>query len=282
MIIHPFQGPRLKVRRAYNHLRELHSVMSEYEQRLNIHYEPTLEDKTLAEVHFSEQPPECVPLIIGDTAHNLRSALDIMICDIARVQGKSSQRLKFPFAETPEKYEEIISNGEVRRLGDDVQKYLRSLKAYKDGNTDLRGLHDLDILDKHVLVIPTFTLSWAEHDMARLVLDGLRETDPDKAANINLVYAGGGIATTTLLGHRDKISIGSDGRPYAQHVAEQLTVLFAQPGHPFSGQHVLKTLHHLVKVVDQIVEAVARQFGGGNLNATARHESIISSSEGVR
>lgn len=243
--------------------------MSEYGQRLTIDYEPTPEDKTLAEVRFSEQPPECVPLIIGDTAHNLRSALDIMICDIARIQGKSSHNLKFPFAGTPEQYEKEISYGGVSRLGEDVQKYLRSLKAYKDGNTDLRGLHDLDILDKHVLVIPTFTLSWAEHDMARRVMDRLSETDPDKAASINLVYAGGGIATTTLLGHGDKISIGSNGRPYAQHVTGQLTVLFSQPGCPFSGQHVLKTLHHLVQVVDQIVKAVAIQFGGGNLNATS-------------
>lgn len=106
------------------------------------------------------------PLIIGDAIHNLRSGLDVMMCDVARVQLKSADKIKFPFGVTEEDFAKALQ-GEVRRLGAEVGQLLRDLEPYRGGKgAALRGLHDLDIDDKHRLILPA-TFAYAFGSEAR-------------------------------------------------------------------------------------------------------------------
>lgn len=75
----PLEGPRLKVIRAHEHLQALIHLMSEYGSRLSFSYEPVEGDPHHKRLTLSEKLPVQVPLIIGDTVHNFRASLDILI-----------------------------------------------------------------------------------------------------------------------------------------------------------------------------------------------------------
>jgi hypothetical protein len=93
--------------------------------------------------------------IIGDTIHNLRTSLDLMASELARINGKHDSDVYFPFAATADKFEYSIKSRKFDRTGDDAVELLRAFAPYRGGNEALRALHDLDIQDKHKALVPT-------------------------------------------------------------------------------------------------------------------------------
>jgi hypothetical protein len=98
----PFDGPKLKVRRAEYHISDLHTRIDTFLARDP--YRIVLEDdpetgKPAWFVRITEDLSDDIPLVIGDAVHNLRSALDLLACDLVRlIPGKSDQGVAFPFA----------------------------------------------------------------------------------------------------------------------------------------------------------------------------------------
>lgn len=263
MALPPFEGPRLKIQRGSRHLQELGLILARYGANLRVEYQPIKGDDDHVRLAFSLPPPPEIALVLGDVVHNFRSALDIMICDIARLKGKSSDKLKFPFAATREAYTNLLK-GEIRRLGPDVAEALLELAPYKGGNMLLRGLHDLDVLDKHELVIPVMPCVWGHMDMAKIAMDSLRAANPGKS--VPLVFFNGDygpyMRSLDTEGARvRKSSIGDIARDRGP-----LPVLFAD-GLPFGRQHVVPTLEGLAKLAFEIVESFAAKFGSGNDDA---------------
>jgi hypothetical protein len=56
---------------------------------------------------LTSEPPEALPLIIGDAIHNLRSALDHIWARLYRVLGLDDSDVYFPFKGTRESLEPI-------------------------------------------------------------------------------------------------------------------------------------------------------------------------------
>lgn len=150
-----FVGPQLKLDRARHHIEGLRHKLSEYKEAMP--YELRIADGQWVlqqKVDF----PNDIPLTIGDAVHNLRAALDLAACDAVRAKQKSHAGVKFPFAESAGKLEDYLRR-EIKRAGPKVCDLIRSLRPFKGGNLRLRGLHDLDIMDKHQLIIPCFGLA---------------------------------------------------------------------------------------------------------------------------
>lgn len=93
--------------------------------------------------------------IIGDTIHNLRTALDLMASELARINGKPDNDIYFPFAKSADHFDHVIKSRNFDRAGDDAVSLLRTFAPYRGGNEALRSLHDLDIRDKHTAIVPT-------------------------------------------------------------------------------------------------------------------------------
>lgn len=92
--------------------------------------------------------------IIGDAIHNLRTALDQMASELARINDRSDKDVYFPFAvdlETLEKSEKFKA---FKKCGQDCVDELLNLKPYRGGNDALRAVHDLDNHDKHTALVP--------------------------------------------------------------------------------------------------------------------------------
>jgi hypothetical protein len=98
---------------------------------------------------------------------------------------------------------------------------LRQYAPYKGGNIALRGLHDLDICDKHEALVPGVTMT------ASPVLR-LRDDD----GTLNPVVVGDPVTSSDL------------------------KVIFPAET-PFAGQKVIPTLEGLVELTERIIEAFA-------------------------
>jgi hypothetical protein len=99
----------------------------------------------------AEQFPDSFLLILGDAIHNLRSALDH-----AWFQSVTSDPdyRNFPVRETRNDFENAI-NGLKENASEEVKRFLvGTVQAYKGGMGEIIfGIHELDIEDKHRLLI---------------------------------------------------------------------------------------------------------------------------------
>ncbi len=161
MIIAPFEASKVKLERAARHIEELQNAISVYfaEKPCSL----IVEEFDGMPQHLPCQawttrvrtpvPSQLAP-IIGDVVHNLRSSLDILACDLVRVQGKSPKQVHFPFCDRAEDLPEAIKRRHLHRAGDDVVDAIKKLKPYREGNAALRLIHDMDIADKHQALLP--------------------------------------------------------------------------------------------------------------------------------
>ena len=93
--------------------------------------------------------------MIGDAVHNLRASLDLIVCNSVRINGKSANKVYFPFCEGQNRLKKTIVEMRLsNRAGADLEASLRSIEPYKAGNILLRAIHDLDIFDKHDALLP--------------------------------------------------------------------------------------------------------------------------------
>jgi len=211
---HCFSAPRLKITRAGLHIQELRNELLKF-----VASSPA----RLIEDRIEVDPaPEIASCIVGDAIHNLRAALDILACDLARSRGRSIDKVKFPFADSQEKLELMVR--EHFKVGDDLCiQHVLKLRPFKGqgGNQALRALHDLDISDKHRDLIPINRYIPIIH---------LDESGTDAAL---------------LLPWNIKISPNL-----------YITLKFSFGANtPFAGKPTLKTLEDLVEMVEGIVQA---------------------------
>jgi hypothetical protein len=172
------RGPRLKIVRANQHINEFKSKAEIFLAR---HPYQIMVEENLGEhrvkwprslvFHIREEIPEEFSAIIGDAVHNLRSALDLLLCAMVRGNGRSDKRVQFPVARNANALDEAIEKGNVARGGPTALKFVRDHKPYRGdgGNWAISAIHDLDILDKHRLIIAIGSAS----DLERAIV-GLR------------------------------------------------------------------------------------------------------------
>jgi hypothetical protein len=156
-----FTGPRLKTKRAKNHIDILEQEMAELSSRLYLQQVLIEENEThyIWGWKFSEPLPADISLLVGDAVHNARSALDLLICDVARLRGiTETSKLYFPIYGSEERFYQFINDKNskpIKKLGNDVVTILSKIHKTSDLRYVLRKMHELDIRDKHDLIIPT-------------------------------------------------------------------------------------------------------------------------------
>ena len=197
-----FQGAELKLERADQHIVELAEILGDYGRRLAISYEPVLGAEELSELRVSEPLPDMVSVVLGDAIHNMRSALDLAMCSIARERGVDTEYMKFPFADSEIKFEALLKQKHLAPIGVDVQDLLRSTRPYPVGNPELHALHSLDILDKHRLCIPVLAVSWGKSSfdfmLERLQADGFDTSNilsVSDGSDVSLDFVGSRMST---------------------------------------------------------------------------------------
>jgi hypothetical protein len=163
-----FSASRKKVERAMKHIRDLNALLVGFSE--SDFYAVRVEEykgRNHVVIDFRKQfPVDDAALIIGDALHNLRSALDIMYYQaFHETSGITDHRTKFPFRDEWEELVSAIDGGlkekglsdhpsaaKIRNVIVDV------IQPHMTGNYPLWALHDMNITDKHQLLIPVFKI----------------------------------------------------------------------------------------------------------------------------
>lgn len=243
-----FGGSKLKVKRANQHIDELQSILTAFLKTdfYNINVEKNVEDGQY-ELKFkvTQEFPREIPLVIGDVVHNLRSSLDLMTSEIVIKAGSTPDSYtKFPFYETRQELVGAINGGKIETAPKTIiDLIVDTIKPYKGGNDPLYALHNLDIVDKHVLLIPTVSvialLNASAEDEGHNVFQFAQITVRE-SGKLNLVSSS------------HKINITDYGQPAFG--------VFFDKGQVFEGQPVIPTLHQLSQLVFGIIDAIEKAY----------------------
>jgi len=146
----------LKVWRAERHRQTLDDMLKVITDGHLYTFVPKIKPDGLKHVYYAVDPPaipDSFVAVLGDCIHNLRSPLDHLACQLARLQGDDSDRAAFPVFKqrycigkngTKQPCLDVNIRPDIRKVLNRIQPYSRTPIGRR-----LALLHDLDIRDKH-------------------------------------------------------------------------------------------------------------------------------------
>ncbi|PSU71471.1 hypothetical protein C9J22_06695 [Photobacterium phosphoreum] len=149
----------LKIQRAEKHYSELYAL---FDKKKPFKYFLETNFKTGQRATFAKRDVAVVneaAIIIGDLIHNLRAAIDhsywSCTSDFAKSEAEK-RNIQFPITSNEDALKKSTLPGLPKRVSESFSEGLASLKPYREnGNKLLCAIHDLDVMDKHKLLIPT-------------------------------------------------------------------------------------------------------------------------------
>jgi hypothetical protein len=159
-----FAGVWIKVDRAKHHFRDLQARYERFQEakpyRAVAYDEPDTGD-FVHRVEVSEQPPLFWSAIAGDCVHNLRSSLDLLVCEMVRANDKPvRKRTGFPVFGSEASYSNAFDPGPpggIKEVPQCAVDLIKKAKPYNGADNPFWRLHQLDIEDKHKLLVPVGT-----------------------------------------------------------------------------------------------------------------------------
>jgi hypothetical protein len=251
--IAPFDASRLKIGRAQQHLGELERSVSDFLARKPFvvlvekpEEMPDYLDCVAWVARIREEVPNEWSPIIGDIVHNLRTALDLMACDLVRLNGKSASGVHFPFARSEAELSKHIKEKHIDRAGPQVVSEIRKLQPYEGGNLALRAIHDLDIVDKHQSLIAMAT--GVVTAGVTLYLNG----HPNQIPQWQTLF--------DREGQRIVVMPRSPNIPIGSEVPSLFALVFSQVAGSFAGHEIIPTLHNFVQTIEGVVNLFRSRF----------------------
>jgi hypothetical protein len=247
-MLEPFEGPLLKLRRGREHIKALSNQINAYTLRLPIYRNawnsPSSPGYIRYEIVLREIPPASFALVLGDAIHNLRVSLDLLAGDLVELEKRSRTGVYFPFASSAADLAGQIKSKNFHRAAPEAVVLLQKIAPYPGGDNLLRGLHDLDVIDKHKMITPTIS---------------------------HVRYIGGGVGIQWLDAEPRVVSHGeyfapaySEFGPDAFMTGEKLPVIFDLIfpfGGPFDSLSVQTTLTKLADHVLGVMNAFSALYG---------------------
>jgi len=238
-----FSGPRAKVRASLRHRKAFEDEMRAYVERNSAAFtlldSPVRRERTL--LLELEPLPEDIQVIVGEIIQQLRSALDLLACDLARFSGAQNlKRVYFPIAQTEEGFWDKRAQDKIRRLSPELQDMVRDLKPF--GNSALNALNEFANIDKHQALLTAFVSA------GDVIVEGRYSGDPRERIAFH-------VDRPLLLGRQNEIMRVPFSTPVdGMRMQMQLKVKFAVE--PAVGKDVADVLG----VIGRSVETTIKYF----------------------
>jgi hypothetical protein len=262
----PFSSAKLKIERAKRHLLEVERACREMPMRQALELMTGVDSQTgkfkAIYMAHSDMPMQFAP-IVGDAVHNLRSAFDYIAVGLT-LPPIGTGDLKDSYFPTGKDRQAFIEardgvpagRGKRKNVGKmegapaDALRMVEELEPYDGGKYSIRALHDLDIIDKHKLLIPALSrLRINRVDISfegKTYSLGVTDFQPD---NDGLTFAAlFEIPGATL--HQFKVE---------RNFHPSFEIVFGK-GQPLEGQGIMETLFKLTNVAKRFVEACEAHF----------------------
>lgn len=251
--MHPLFGPRLKIKRAYEHIDDINRIIASAFSGDVYGFVVEVDAKTgdrILKIRFNGSI-EPLYARVPEAIYQLRSALDqfaVALASANRVADTS--RIYFPFASDKDKYFSKDTQGKVDGISATAIDLIHKTQPYKGGDNNLYGLSKLANIDKHNWLIPVGTIG-SVGAIRNLKITG---------GSVGLIIGGGnrldeGIPISNL-GASGSFSMESldHSKPNFQITG---SVAFGDV-EVFKGQSIPATLLKLTKLVDGIVESIGK------------------------
>jgi hypothetical protein len=155
-----FRGVWIKVERAKEHISDLEARAKRFEEAEPYSVVSYCELDTghlVFKVRGSDQPPLKWSAIAGDAIHNLRSALDLLVCEVVRANDNPVfEGTGFPVFKSAKACADEFKGrppGQVKGAPQRAVDFIKKASPYKGANNPFWRLHQLDIEDKHKLLV---------------------------------------------------------------------------------------------------------------------------------
>ena len=267
-----FTGVRIKVERAKEHFRDLQARiegLQEDNAYKAIPYDEPNTGDLVYKAKIGNQPPPYWSAIVGDCVHNLRSSLDLLVCEMLRAGDRKIERHhKFPVFRDETAYTNAFKPGPpgaIKGIPKCAVDLIKDAKPHEGPDNAFGRLHKLDIADKHHLLVPvgvvhrkiitTFRLddfsdfSGLNHDPTTII-DGELVTPPHGITPVGLRFPLEDGAEI----YRVPASLRAD--PRAQmHVYPELVIEVAfGEVEVVEGEPIIPTLHQLIQFVEGFIQ----------------------------
>jgi hypothetical protein len=156
-------GVRLKLERASQHIEAIRARCQAFTERDPPPFSSRIEQKPqpdgsveyVAYAVVLEHPPHDLGAMIGDAVHNIRSALDYLVYELAPPNVRSKGKTQFPICDTEQKF--TNSAYRIEGITGDERTLIERVQPFRsdDPRTDpLVVLNRLSNSDKHRLLVP--------------------------------------------------------------------------------------------------------------------------------
>jgi hypothetical protein len=109
-------------------------------------------------VRLRSQPPELLGAVLGDAFHSARSALDHLAWDLVLANGgQPSRNTNFPIFDGPKAQGKVAAA--LKGASHGVVGKVFALQPWRGGDDLLWLLHELDLIDKHRLLLTVGTIN---------------------------------------------------------------------------------------------------------------------------
>jgi hypothetical protein len=198
----------------------------------------------------TEQIPRRAAPFVGDAVHNLRSSLDLVYVEIVRsAGGKTTRHTTFPFRHTRQELEAACNGGSIKLAsGAVISAIIDEIKPYRSGNDPLYDLHDLDILNKHLGIIP--------------ILAEIQFQDVAMRFGLKHIESFGFMPTCDIVVATESRIDTPAGRIQPKGYRNPPFQILFGPG-SFEYRSVIPTLHQLSQLVSGCIDALAKAYIGG-------------------
>lgn len=247
-----FFGPRLKVERADHHIGQLETIFRDYVRKNLKRLRPERNHRLLKQGRRADPItfPKHTPTILGDAIHNLRASLDHayhITCDANR--AKFDKYRKFPFGKDWQSIKGSIDGHKEKGTTPSdavISAILDEIQPYVGGKLGLYNLHDLDITDKHLVLIPT---------LSRMEIDRLEFVDDAGAKT------GGGFANLSIMVNQGQgaefVQTGPRGAILKSNPKDTFKICFGR-GQPFEGDEILATIRSMKAATIEALDILER------------------------
>lgn len=249
------ESAHLKIERAAKHLSDLNNL---FREKRPFCYVLEIHAKSGQRATFAKTNEPVINqsgLIVGDIIHNLRSALDHAYWAVVSPTATTDREVKsiqFPFSATAAGLRKAVSSRLAQRVSQGLVNYILGLRAHGEagGNQLLYLVHELDVVDKHRLLIPV-------GDYTRVSAAVIRKQVPDFPGSIGGVMRfGSNYRDVTWSGAplASVYNLAADGM-FEQELDIPVDIVF-KVGPQKKMYPVIPTLDELVDVIRSIVVAL--------------------------
>jgi hypothetical protein len=249
-MIQPFHGARLKIERANQHINDLYLQSREFSNTdpysILVEDNPETGDSVL-KISMDQVTPDRMLLTVGDTIHNLRSALDFAMSDIEfNTTGTRDPHTHFPIRPTRNELIAAVNGGLKKKAPKAVIDFIvDTIQPYKRGiGEPLWSLNALDIEDKHRLLI-------AKKDITHIRTIYCKDGRGEHFTVIEWAMIHPNVSVYPCIGNKN-VQITNKGKA-------SFGIVFGD-GMPFYGKAILPTLRDLSHFVSGTINSIERVF----------------------